>query len=641
VSSAQPSPHAAQISLGLEHHRQGRWGAAQAIYQQILAQEPTCAEALHLLGMLCHETGRSGEAIELVRRSAELDPSQPHVLSNYGSLLAKAGRPHEALEPIREALRLAPSFAEAHNNLGATLERLGRWDEALAAFDRAIVLNPQYVEAHTHRGNVLRWFGNIDASIEAYKTALRLRPDHGLALSGLGAAYGEAGDVEAIIRCQRVVLKSWPPPHPSAAKAHSDLLYTLHYDPDQTPQQLFDEHQHWAQLHAAPLYPRPLQVPFANTPVPDRRLRIGYVSADFRSHPVATFLWGALAHADRRQYEIYCYSDVRHGDAVTARFRGAVDRWRETAILSDQRLAQQIRSDGIDILVDQAGHAAGNRMLVFARRPAPVQVTFNGYIDTTGLRTMDYRLTDAYHDPPEANDQFYTERLLRIPGGLWCYSPDLDGEPLPGVAPPPVVEKGYITFGCLNKVVKMNRLVLGLWSRLLRELPSARLIVALAGGEEYNGGVRRKFQAAGIPANRLIILAKTRTRRGYLERYHQIDVALDTFPFNGMTTTCDALLMGVPVVTLAGRTHVSRSGVSFLNMAGLSEMVAESPDQYIAVAMDLAKDLPRLAAERSALREQLLSSQLCNQDRFASKLDRVYRLMWHAWCEGNLLRTVE
>jgi protein O-GlcNAc transferase len=633
MASAERTPHAAELDLAVEQHRQGRWAEAESFYQSILAREPDCAEALHLLGMLRHDAGRVDEGIAIIRRSIEIDGGQPHVLSNYGSLLAKAGKLDDALAPLSEAVRIAPAFAPGHNNLGAALERLGRWAEALAAFDRAIAIEPEYADAHTHRGNVLRWFGHIDAAIAAYEMALRIRPNHAVAMSGLGAAYGEAGDVEGIIRCQRAVLELWAAPHPSAATAHSDLLYTLHYDPELTPEQLFSEHLAWAKMHAEHLYPDPLSgSDFVNDLKGDRRLRIGYVSADFRKHPIAIFLLGALEHADRQRFETYCYSDVRRPDEITHRCEAAVDHWRIIANLNDAQLTQLIRQDQIDVLVDQTGHAGGNRMLVFARRAAPVQMTFNGYIDTTGLHTMDYRLTDACHDPPGSSERFYTERLARLSGGLWCYSPEEHAQPLPAVRPPPMLTKGHVTFGCLNKPVKMNRNVLNLWVRLLHQMPSARLLIGVAGGEDMNHGVRRRFEAAGIPGQRLDIVAKTRTRLEYLERYHDIDVALDTFPFNGMTTTCDALLMGVPVVVLAGNSHVSRSGVSFLNMAGLPQLVAENANQYVRIAADLANDIRRLQSMRATQRARLFESKLCDKEGFARRLEDAYRLMWRGWC---------
>ncbi len=633
-SGEQQTAHARQLAIAVEHHKQGRRPEAELLYHQILAQKDDSADALHLLGMLYHEMGHHGEALELIRRSLEIQPNQPHVLSNYGSILAKNGRAADAIQPLTTAIEIAPQFAAAHNNLGAALERLARWQEALVAFDRAIALNPAYVEAHTHRGNVLRWFGHIDEAITAYETALRIRPNHAPAISGLGSAHGEARNVEGIIACHRAVIEAWPPPHPSAAIAHSDLLYTLHYDPEISPETLFAEHQRWAKLHAEALYPDlSSRNSFDNDHNPNRRLRIGYVSADFRSHPVAYFLYGALEHADREHFELFAYSDVKTVDRVTSRCKAAFEHWTDTSRFTDVQLAQRIREDRIDILVDQTGHAGGNRMLVFARKPAPIQLTFNGYVDTTGLHTMDYRWTDMYHDPPNSNQQSYTEQLLYLPQGQWCYAPDVEGESFPEVDVPPVLRNGFITFGSFNKPIKMNRSVLELWARLLREVPTARLMIAITGGPENNRSVRERVVSAGIPGNRLDLVAKTHTRREYLERYRQIDIALDTFPFNGMTTTCDALLMGVPVIALAGSSYVSRSIVSFLTMANLPELIANSSDKYINLAGSLANNRKRLVDYRMTLRDQLLNSELCNKKHFAHKLEQAFFAMWRTWCE--------
>lgn len=350
-----------QVAMALDHHRSGRWVESESIYRRLLIKKPDSAAVLHLLGMLYNETGDHREAIELIRRSMRIDPLQPHVLSNYGSILANNGRAIDAIAPLTAAIEIAPQFAAAHNNLGAALERVGRWHESLAAFDRAIALKPDYVEALTHRGNVLRWFGHIDAAIAAYETALRFRPSHAPALSGLGAAHGEAGNVQAIIACQQAVIEAWPPPHSSAAIAHSDLLYTLHYDPNFSADAMLAEHQRWATLHAEALYPDlSSNNAFDNDRNPERPLRIGYVSADFRSHPVAYFLYGALEYADQAHFELFAYSDVKTEDGVTHRCKEVFSRWKDTRRLSDFQLTDLVREDRIDILVDQTGHAGGN-----------------------------------------------------------------------------------------------------------------------------------------------------------------------------------------------------------------------------------------------------------------------------------------
>ena len=633
MGDAEPFDPSHSLSIALKLHRQGRFDTAELLYHQVLEHDPGDAKALHLLGMLHHQRGRGSQAIEWFRKSIESDPHQPHVLSNYGSLLAKFGRAAEALVPLTQAVKLAPEFAEGHNNLGAALERLSRFEEALAEFEHAVELKPAYAEAHAHRGNVLRWLGKIDQAIEAYRIAIRLRPNQGLTLNGLSLALAETADVAGCVQLQREVLRCWPPPHPSAATAHSNLLYTLHYDPELSSRELLDEHDRWSELHAKALYPdSPTDGMFLNDRNPRRRIKIGYVSADFRAHPVAVFLWGAFSHRDRSKFEVFCYSDVVLPDNVTARFKNAADHWKDTHGLSDQMLCQVIRQDQIDILVDQTGHAAGNRMLLFARRAAPVQVTFNGYVDTTGLETMDYRLTDEWHDPPDRSEPFYSECLVRLPGGHWCYTPDVDDRRLPDVGPPPHLKNGFVTFGCLNKLVKINTCVLALWSRLLGRLPGSKLVVAVQGGVEHNGGVRRRFEDAGIPGNQLILLAKAATRNEYLERYGQIDIGLDTFPFNGMTTTCDALFMGVPVVTLEGNTYVSRSSTSFLNMVGLPELIARSEEEYLRLAATLSRDVDHLHSMRLILRERMRASELCDQRLHASKVDTAYRAMWDAWC---------
>jgi protein O-GlcNAc transferase len=366
----------------------------------------------------------------------------------------------------------------------------------------------------------------------------------------------------------------------------------------------------------------------ANDATPERRLRIGYVSAEFRAHPVSQFFEPILACHDREQFETFCYSDVGRPDHVSGRMRSLATVWRETRKLSDEQLAQHIRTDGIDVLVDLSGHMTDHRLLAFARRPAPVQVTYLGYPDTTGLATMDYRITDSHHDPPGLTERYHTEHLIRLDSCCWCYRPDDDA---PDVRESPVVASGIVTFGVLNKLVKINSGIIQLWCRILEQTPGSKLMVLVGPRGSSDQTLYERFRANGIGTDRLLLVERT-GRPQYLARHHTIDVALDTFPYNGHTTTCDALWMGVPVVTLAGRTHVSRTGVSVLSNVGLRELVAESPEAYVAKAVSLTQDLPRLAWLRRGLRERIRLSPLCEQRGFASRLEAAYRNLWHRWC---------
>jgi predicted O-linked N-acetylglucosamine transferase (SPINDLY family) len=533
----------------------------------------------------------------------------------------------------------------------------GQLERAETAYREAIALAPNLAEAHNGLGNVLRRAGRNEQAIACHRAAIQLRPDFAEAHASLALACGELGrQAEATASRRRVVEL-----RPDSASAGSDLLYDLHYDSEVSPAELFDAHLRWARKHADPL--TAAARPHANDRDPDRRLRVGYVSADFRKHPVARFQEPVLANHDRAAFEVFCYSDVRRADAVTERLRSYADVWRETAGLSDAQLAEAIRADAIDVLVDLAGHAAGNRLLTFARRPTPVQVTCNGYMNTTGMSAMDYRLTDALHDPLGMTESLHTETLVRLPNCAWCYRPgeaeheeaqhegrarllpsrgSPDDRGSAGASPsqlgphasaaPPCARNGFVIFGSLNKFYKATPMVLDLWARILAQVPGSRLLLVVAGGDALNPSVRRAVVERGVPSERLEILDKASSRGAYLDRFGQIDIALDTFPFNGITTTCDALWMGVPVVSRTGPASASRAGLSLLTAVGLGELACPTPDEYVRCAVRLATDRDRLATLRRELRTRMERSPIRDERGYARAVEEAYRTMWAGWC---------
>ena len=617
-------PDAASLKLAFQFHAAGQLAQAEARYRELLAADPDNAEALHLLGMLAHQTGRADEAIALLRRAVALAPAAAVYRCNLAGMLGKVGDNEAAAEQAHEALRLRPDFPEAHNNLGVALESLGRPAEAAAEFRQAIRLRPGYAEAFHHLGNAMRKLGRPDDAVTGHRQAIRLRPDYAAAWGGLATALAEQGRLEEMLAAIRREAELGP----DSAASHSSLLYALHYDPAYGPERLFAEHQQWDRRHGDPL--RQHIRPHDNDRDPRRRLRIGYVSPDFRNHTVPRFFEPALAFRDRDRFEVYCYSDVTRPDAVTQRLRGLADCWRETARVSHDVLAEQVRRDRIDILVDLRGHGSDNRLPVFARRPAPVQVTMVGYFDTTGLSAMDYRITDAVQDPPGESDRFHTEKLERLPRTCWCYRPDDDA---PEVTPPPLERNGRVTFGCLNKVIKVTPELATLWARILANVPHSRLLLPVAGADE-GGAVRSLLARHGLPPGRVDTPPKAAARPEYLSRYGQVDVALDTFPFNGITTTCDGLWMGVPAVTLSGATSVSRAGASILEAAGLGELVARTGEQYVTIATELAADADRLRELRAGMRERVSGGALADGHGHAAALGAAYGRMWDTYCQG-------
>lgn len=599
----------------------GRIVQAEALYRRILSRDPSNLSALHLLGLLARDCGHIQAAAVLLRRAVEAAPGEADYRSNLGAALCELGRLGEAEAELRHALRLQPGHADAQLNLGVVLERMGREDKAAAALRRAVELRPGDAALLNHLGTVLRHLGRVEEAAESHRRALALDPNDPAALSGLAWVHGQRGQVAESIACYRRIVAA----HPDNASAHSDLLYTLHYDDGQTPQTLFAEHLEWARRHAAPLAAEAAR-PHDNDANPERRLRVGYVSADFRRHTDALFIEPVLEHHDHERFEVFCYSDVARPDETTARIRKLADVWRVIAGAPDARVAELIRRDRIDVLVELAGHMGGNRMPLFARKPAPVQVAYPGYPNTTGLGTIDYLITDADRDPPGA-EALYTEALVRLPVSGQCYRPPDDAPP---VGPLPMETAGHVTFGCLNKLEKVTPRMLGLWGRVLEALPAARLLV-LAADE---AAARRLFADHGIAGERLEVTGRL-PRGQYMSLYNRIDVALDTFPYNGHTTTLDALWMGVPTVTLAGETHLSREGLAALRLVGLEAFVARTPDDYVETAVRIASDRAALAELRRCLRGRMSASPLCDSPALTRRLEGAYRRAWEQWCASK------
>jgi len=611
------------IAQAISLHRNGRSSEADAICREILAANPSHAEACQLLGTIAHEKGHQEDAIGLMQRAISLSPNIVAWRVNLAALLGKAGKADEALPHLAAALRLKGNIPELHNNMGATLEALDRLPEAVDAFRKAILLRPGYAEPHYNLANALKRMGKVEQAVSSYREAIRLRHDYAKAYAGLSSALMDLAQLDEALQCLRKAMEL----QPKNPGAHSSYLYSAHYHPDQSAQMLFEEHVEWGRRHADPIRARLL--PHQNDRGTDRRLRVGYFSPDFREQTVPRFIGAALTNHDHDRFEIFCYSDVKKPDAVTERLSKLPDHWRDVRGKSDPQLEQIIRDDAIDILIDLRGHASGNRMMLFARKPAPIQVNMVGYFDTTGLRSIDYRVTDEQQDPPGA-EQFHVEQLIRIRPSCWCYSAEEDDPP---VAPTPALSKRYITFASLNKVVKVSAPCAKLWARVLDAIPGSRLLLPAAEGDS-SGIVRGTLARMGLPPDRLDLVGKTRTRRAYLERFGQIDIALDTFPFNGITTTCDGLWMGVPLVSLSGGTTVSRAGRSILSAVGLAQLATDKPDEFVRTCIDLASDIRRLNDLRLGLRQRMADSPLMDHRGFARQLEAAYIQAWTNWCSG-------
>jgi predicted O-linked N-acetylglucosamine transferase (SPINDLY family) len=643
-------------NLGNVLQEQGHQDAAVACFRRAVMLQPDYAEAHNNLGQALRQEGQLDEAAAECRRALELNPDFAAAHNNLGNALQEQRRLDDAVACYRRALELQPGFAEAHHNLGQALREQGKLDEAIACFRRAVDLKPDYAEAFNHLGSALRDQGNLDDAVAACRRALALKPDHVEALNELGNALHGQGKLDEAVVCYRRALDlmpGLPAVHnnlgeafkgqgkledavacfrralelkPDYASAHSNLLYTLHYCGGVTLAALAEEHAVYDRLHAAPLYCTIAL--HENSRDRHRRLRVGFVSPDLGRHPVGFFLVRVLENLNPESVETICYSDRRRADELTCRLQAAATAWRDVTGSSDARLAEQIREDRIDILFDLTGHSGYNRLLVFARKPAPIQITWIGYEGTTGLVAMDYLLADR-HVVPEGSERFCRERVLRMPDGYLCYDPPAAA---PSVSRLPALESGEVTFGSFNNLAKITPEVVAVWAAILRAAPSARLVMKYRGMGDATVKQRYLdlFAAQEVDPNRLD-LRPWGSYADYLATYQEVDLALDPFPFSGSTVTCESLWMGVPVLTCPGATFASRHSLTHLSNLGLTETIARDVPDYLNLAVSWAGDLPRLAALRSGLRERMAASPLCDGKRFATNVASLLKDVWERW----------
>jgi protein O-GlcNAc transferase len=603
---------------GLTLAAQGKFAEAAIAFRQALGINPNDAGVLSNLANALRFQGKNAEAIESYRHALRL---QPHDASGHfllGNYLFEQRQLAESVACYQEALRLNPAHADACNNLGTALFELGNSDDARAYFRRSLHLNPEDADVHVNLGNVARAQGALDEAIASFQEALRVNPEHAEAHNSLGNSFKDQGRPTEALACYRNALKL-APQNPGYA---SNYLLTLNYAPGSDAPTIFAELRRWER--GIPALGKRV---FTNDKMPERRLRIGYVSPDFRDHVVGRNVWPLLRCHDHRQFDITLYSQSAKSDEMTERFRNCADHWCPIFGWSDNQVVDRVRQDKIDILVDLALHTSNNRLLVFAAKPAPLQVTFAGYPGSTGLSAIDYRLTDPYLDPPGLLDAFYAETSYRLPHSFWCYDPGTDQ---PHVAPLPAVEKGLITFGCLNNFCKVNDAVLEIWARVLTTVPGSCLLLLAKQGSHRQRTLA--YLARHGVADSRVLFNDLRPRQHYLALYHQIDIGLDTFPYNGHTTSLDSFWMGVPVVTLVGNTVVGRGGLSQLTNLGLQCYAAATPEDFVGLAKELAGDVPKLKELRQGLRLRIKNSPLVDAAGFTRGIENAYRSMWRKWC---------
>jgi predicted O-linked N-acetylglucosamine transferase (SPINDLY family) len=617
----------------------GELHAADATCRYILHKNPGCVEALFTLGNIFFSRSIWQEAAEHYRSALFVDPNNAVILNNYGLALLETARNYnrdnhelfnEAIAAFERALEFRPDYFSALLNLGLINKESGNLESAIQYYRKAANIEPCNSDLWMQMGTLNAALYHFDKAIDCYLHLLKSNPkDPAEIYCRIATLYSYLGEIDKAVGFFNNSIET---ASITEQKRHyeSNRLFTLHYLPQITPSGLAVEHRLWGNKY---FYPKDTPV-FLNTPEAKRKLRIGYVSGDFRMNAVFFFIQPVLAAHDPAKFEIYCYSNVEKKDIVTNQL---IQKhrivWQEIAGVEDNEACSLIRADKIDILVDLSGHSGQHRLPLFALRPAPIQITWIGYPDTTGLPSMDYRFTDEKADPPGHTEHLHTEELVRLPRTFLCYNP---GRDFPSEGVPPFALNGFISFGTMSNFSKINDSTVEMWCKIMSKVPESRLVLRYRGQEwgRIHNQLSGKLELRGIPGTRLVLLGHATSIIEQIKAYQQIDIALDTYPYHGTTTTCEALYMGVPVITLAGRSHLSRVGVSLLETVGLKDFIANSEEEYIEKAVALAYNPQLIAVLRQNLRKIMLNSALCDNVTFTANLEEIYRSIWLRWCNS-------
>ncbi|HYW56925.1 MAG TPA: tetratricopeptide repeat protein [Polaromonas sp.] len=617
------------LSHGIALQELGRIEAAQESYCRALQIKPDFAEAHCNLGGIKKKLNDIEAAVACFQRAIEINPDFAEAHSNLGNTLQVFAKHDEAAKCFQKALELKPDFAEAHLSYGTVWQHFGELDLAEEKYRRAIELKPSLAKAHMNLGIVLNLSRRFDESLACYRRALEITPDYVDALVNLANVQKDMGQLDAALATLRRALAL----DGNCIQAHHNLLFIQNYLAEHPAKQISGDARRFGEVVTRQARP---YTSWPNSPLPERRLKVGLVSGDLCSHPVGYFLEGvlkALASQAIERLEVIAYPNRVCDDATSQKLKACCAGWHSALGLSDEALSQRIRDDGIDILLDLSGHSANSRLPAFAWKPAPIQASWLGYFATTGVPAMDYLIADPWTLPP-SEEVFFTEQVWRLPETRLCFTPP---HVEINVGPLPALTKGSITFACFNNLSKMNDAVVNTWVRVLNAVPKSRLFIKsqLLAEPALSQHICELFTSQGIGLNRLI-LEDYGPREEYLAAYNHVDIALDPFPYPGGTTTAEALWMGVPVLTLAGEHFLSRQGVGLMANAGLPDWIAKDTDDYVARAASLASDLPGLAQLRAGLRQQVLASPVYDTKRFAGHFEAALRGMWTQWCSRNI-----
>ncbi len=684
------------MEAGLKLQQAGRLQESETFCRQVLAEVPDHPVALHVLSVVMHQTGRNDQALELMKLAVAKRPNDAEFRNSYGVMLMAARRSQEAMTAFQTAIKLHPAFPGALTNLANLLLDAGKWEEASVCAKKAIALQPRLTEAYSLLGAAYFIGGKIDDSIATSQKALSLDPKSYQALGNLGNSMMVSGRIDEAIQIYRKTVELHPKAaggwsnlgnalqqramtrealeackkateldplladahnnlgnvykdlaqmdaaceeyykaialRPQMSTFHSNLVYAMWFCGDCEASRVYEESKKWADFLAEPL--TRAAPPHPNDKNPNRRIKVGYISADFRDHPVGRLITPLLVNHDRSKFEIILFSGVSRPDNVTRRIYSAVDKVLNTRDASDDGLAAAVRNEKIDLLIDLTLHMGGSKMPVFARKPAPVQITYLAYCATSGMKAMDYCVSDINLDPPppgsterDGPSPVHSETLLRL-NCYWCYTASPEAPP---VNPLPAAIRGYPTFGSLNSFTKLNPGVHDVWARLLVQIPNARMFMVVPGGPDAQKRAADEYARRGVDPRRLTMSDIT-PFAVYFQHFLNVDVALDPFPYAGGTTTMDALYMGVPVVSLEGRWATARAGVTLMKNVGHPDWVAKNADEYVQIATNLVSDLPKLAEIRRSLRGTMIASPLMNGKGFALDMEAAYRRAWERYC---------
>jgi protein O-GlcNAc transferase len=613
------SPSQEQLTSLLQHYQNGRFDDAEKLSLSITQEFPKHQFGWKVLGAVLKQTGRVIDSLTPMQKSVQLVPQDAEAHNNLGAALLELGRLEEAEVSLRQAIVFKPDYAEAHYNWGAALIKLGRLEEAEVSLRQAIVFKPDYAEAHCNWGAALIELGRLEEAEVRLRQAIVYKPDYAEAYCNWGNTLVRLGRLEeALARYDEAIELQV-----DYSLAYSNKNLCLNYSSNWSSQFIYHQHLEFEKQFGGLRVRVPLMARVKKSS--GERLRIGYVSGDFRSHSVAYFFEPLLQHHNANVVETFCYYNHRIVDDVTNRLMAVSEHWRSIVDNSHSNTVDRIIADKIDILVDLSGHTADNSLLVFVQKPAPILVTWLGSSNTTGLSAIDYRFTDVIADPVGETDQFHSEVLFRLPNGFHCYR---GNETALVNVELPHNNRGHITFGSFNNISKLTPEIIKVWSKILNAVPQSQLLLKNSMVTQNISHYAQLFKQEGISEDRIEYYGRLPSNHEHLELYGAIDIGLDPFPYNGVTTTCEALWMGVPVISLAGDRHAGRVGASILTNVGLTDFIAQDIDGYIQLAVEMAANPTYLQEIRRGLRKRMLDSPLCDARSFASDIEKAYQDMW-------------